>query len=260
MKQAFVETFGDDTAWLLPPLKEPLARRVESTWMVNNAYWTQALANCFQASVIVGLEDAEDVCSGIREYYSAAIYFQPNSLGPKDRYAKRVLVPMGEYIPFSFCEKMAQQYGVYGSFTCGKEAKVWNCKGVPLGVSICYEETFGDMMRENREQGAAVLVNLTSDVWYPNSRLPRQHFTHALVRTVEMGIPLIRSCNTGVTGACDSLGREISVLEEEDGADSLRVTVPLYTYQTLYSKVGDGLIVGFSFLIVLFFFRYKRFS
>ena len=96
-----------------------------------------------------------------------------------------------------------------------------------------------------------LLVNLTSDVWYPNSRLPKQHFDHARLRTVENGIPLIRACNTGITGGIDSLGRIINVLgdnysESEWIADSIKITVPKYTYGTVYSKTGDLLIIIIS--------------
>lgn len=231
--------------------------------MVNNAYWLQGLANYFNAYVVAGLEDAEDLATGEREFYSSAQFFQPQ---PKDvtencpvciqRYEKRVLVPMGEYIPFSFCRELAAAYGVTGSFTCGKEAKVFEHPKSLVGISICYEETFGDMMRENRLLGAGLLVNLTSDVWYPNSRLPQQHLDHAKLRTIENGIPLIRACNTGVTGAFDSLGRTVAILgegaaEPEWVSDSLYVEVPSYTYKTFYTKVGDNFIIIFSAILVL---------
>jgi apolipoprotein N-acyltransferase len=273
VKKIFKEVMGPDSLWALPPLTFPLANLQfdigkESRWMVNNAYWAQAIANYFQAGVIVGLEDAEDISPQQREFYSGGLYFQPQQKPSQqlvggensssnfhvERYEKRILVPMGEYIPFAFCQKLAARYGVLGSFTKGKESKIMHCGSIPFSVSICYEETFGNLMREGKQKGAELLVNLTSDVWYPNSRLPRQHFDHARLRTVENGIPLIRACNTGITGAIDSLGRVISLLGEDPEAsewlsDSLFIDVPTYTYQTLYSKVGDALIIGFCLLV-----------
>ncbi|MFQ5730269.1 MAG: apolipoprotein N-acyltransferase, partial [Waddliaceae bacterium] len=266
VEQAFVETFGEDSIKAFPALELPLAYGEGQQCKVNHAFWVQAIANVFDAAVVAGLEDAADIC-GNREYYSSAIYVEPESRRKTpdfmaSRYAKRVLVPMGEYIPFSFCKNLAAEYGVFGSFTSGKKAEVWECDKVPFGVSICYEETFGDLMRENRQQGARMLLNLTNDIWYPNSRLIVQHLEHARLRTVENGIPLVRACNTGVTCAVDSLGRDIAVLGDDDAtgeqlSDSLYVQFPVYDYQTLYSRVGDGLIIGFSLLIVLLFFRLK---
>jgi apolipoprotein N-acyltransferase len=263
----FVEVFGIDTLSHLPKLDIPLASVQHQQWFVNNAYWTQALANLFRADVLIGLEDAEDILPGTREYYSAAILVHPQQQDfsfTAERYAKRVLVPMGEYIPFEACRKIAEKYGVFGSFTCGKEALVMHSHGVAFSPSICYEETFGDVMREGRQKGADLFVNLTSDVWYPNSYLPRQHLDHARLRTVENGVPLIRACNTGITAAIDSLGRNIQVL----GGDTpenvewkpgvLLVEVPIQSYHTLYSKFGDSLIIGLCFLILLILWLIKK--
>jgi len=258
---AFKEIYGPENAKKLPPLESPLAEKQGNFWMVNNAFFTQALANIFNSEVVIGLEDAEDV-EGEREYYSSALHFSPREADATEffvnRYEKRVLVPMGEYIPFSFAKKLAASYGIHGSFTAGKEAKLLGNKR-PMGVSICYEETFGDMMRENKLKGAEMLVNLTSDIWYPDSLLPRQHLDHSRLRTVENGIPLLRACNTGITCAVDSLGRTIDALPDEDQwlSESLYVQVPIYNYLTLYSRVGDKLIIGLSLLLMLGFLRYR---
>ncbi len=276
VKGIFQEILGFDSVKDLPPLSSPFARQVDTqqgpVWFVNNAFWLQGIANIFQSDVISGLEDVEEVAPGKREYYSSAIYFQAkqnHQPGEEnyqmERYEKRVLVPMGEYIPFGFLKELAGTYGIQSSFTCGKEAKVFTKSKIPFGASICYEETYGDMMRENRIKGAEMLVNLSSDVWYPNSKLIKQHFDHARLRTVEMGIPLIRACNTGITCGVDSLGRIVDVLgdneEQEWIADSLYLRVPTYTYHTIYAKVGDALIVGLCALLLLISFvthRYQR--
>lgn len=266
VQRTFLEIFGADSLPLLPDPSLPFAS-VQQTpqglqWFVNNAYWTQGLANLFHADILIGLEDAADVAPHTREYYSAAIFMHPQLVGQlsdlfAERYAKRVLVPMGEYIPFEACRKLAQRYGVFGSFTCGKEAVVMETHGVPFSPSICYEETFGDIIREGRQKGANLLVNLTSDVWYPNSKLPRQHLDHARLRTVENGVPLIRACNTGITSAIDSFGQDIAILGGENPeaaewqADSLLVNIPLYSYPTLYSRFGDSLIIGFCLFLWL---------
>lgn len=259
----FLDLFGEESLDHLPTLEHPLALEVDGKgWYVSNAYWAQAMANTFSSSVVVGLEDAEDI-AGERQFYSAALFFEPNKLSSQylpRRYEKRVLVPMGEYLPFSFVKALAAQYGVTGSFTPGLEAKVFEAGGCPFGLSICYEETFADLTRENRQKGAEMLVNLTSDVWYPNSRLPQQHFDHSRLRAVESGIPLIRACNTGVTGAVDSLGRVVAILGENHPdpewlSDSIQVKVPRYHYNTLYSHLGDSFIIGFSLLMTLLFFR-----
>ncbi|MGK5595229.1 MAG: apolipoprotein N-acyltransferase [Parachlamydiaceae bacterium] len=247
----------------LPPLIEPLASKVNGEWMVTNAFWAQALANIHAAEVVIGLQDDQWVDDQQRESYSSAFYFWPD--GEQGlRYEKRILVPMGEYIPFAFCRELAKSYGICGSFTCGQGAKVFPGSKLPFGVSICYEEIYGDLMRENRVKGAQLLVNLTSDVWYPGSRLPKQHFDHARLRTVECGIPLIRACNTGVTGAIDSLGRVVAIWGDgtwrtEWMRGALHVTVPTYHYRTLYARFGDAIVVSISLLVVMLSFLRRFF-
>jgi len=265
VQEAFLEILGPDSLKSLPSVDFPLSA-IQKTpiglqLMVNNAFWAQALANYFNTDLLIGLEDAEDISPDKREYYSAALFFHPiargESMGFPERYEKRVLVPMGEYIPFSFCRDLAARYGVAGSFTHGKEAKVMCCGDIKFSPSICYEETFGDLTREGRQKGAELLVNLTSDAWYPNSYLPRQHFDHARLRTIENGISLIRACNTGITAAVDSLGRVVAMLgndkpeEVEWNPDALYVDMPIYHYRTLYSTFGDKLIIGICLALIL---------
>jgi|688.fasta_scaffold66948_4 apolipoprotein N-acyltransferase len=267
VSDAFKEIYGEEHLAKLPKLQEPLAMPMETPkgkiWVVNNAYWAQAMANVFNADVVMGLEDAEGP-SQERTYYSSAFFFRPGMEGSSydsPRYEKRVLVPMGEYIPSSLLTRIARWYGIQGSFTSGQEAKIFSSKK-KIGPSICYEETFSHMMREIKKQGADVMLNLTSDAWFPTSRLMQQHFDHARPRTVENGIPLLRACNTGITGAIDSLGRVVAVLgenpkEAEWIADSLKIEVPTYSFNTLYSLVGDYLILVISLGAICFALFFK---
>ncbi len=243
----------------LPELKEPLAMEVNGSWYVTNAYYCQAIAELFQSDVIAGLQDDQWVSLDEKQSYSSAFYFWPGG-DAGFRYEKRVLLPMAEYIPFELCKQYAAKYGITGSFECGTEAKVFpGCK-VPFGLSVCYEETFGDMMRESRLKGAELLVNVTSDIWYPNSKLPKVHFDHARLRTVESGIPLVRACNTGITSAINSLGEVIAATSEDEEwvRRGLFAQVPLYSYKTLYSSVGDMLVVLGSIVAVIFMFNSMR--
>jgi apolipoprotein N-acyltransferase len=267
IKTLWKDLFGVEALKSLAPLHPPFASFLPTDqgnrWLVSNAFIVQSLANLFHSYVIVGLEDSVYVDEEQKrhESYSAAFHFSPDQRTPL-RYEKRVLVPMGEYIPFEFCRELASCYGISGSFTCGKEAKIFPGP-VPYGATICYEETYGDLVCENRQKGAELLVNLTNDGWYPNSRLPQQHFDHARLRTVENGVPLVRACNTGITGAMDSLGQVIAVLgpdhmKTQEIADSLCVQVPTYHYATLYSKWGDKFILFLSglFFMLALIFRY----
>ena len=221
---------------------------------VGNRFWSQGLANATKADVIIGLDDVDfNPADHSFTAYNAAFIFHPFA-GPADRYEKQILVPMGEYIPFNWCKKILSKYGISDSFTPGLGAKVFQAGPVQAGLSICYEETYGNLMRANRKKGAEILVNLTNDVWYPRSRLPIVHLAHGRVRAVEMGLPLLRACNTGVTCGIDSLGRIVDRLPHECSRNAcspgvLPIELPLYRYTTLYMLVGDMLVIGVSIIL-----------
>ncbi len=262
VQNLFLELFGDVTAAF--PLKNALYEQTIMTDrglddLVSNAYFAQTIANIFESHVVLGLQDTVYIDEAARQSasYSAAFHFIPNKT-ITHRYEKRILVPLGEYIPFEWCRKWAALYGVTGTFNCGTEAKVFDGP-VPFSTSICYEEIYGNIMRQSRQKGAQLLVNLTNDGWFPNSRLPQQHFDHARLRTIENGIPLVRACNTGVTAAVDSFGQIIATLgkdtlKQQTQNGVLAAKIPLYHYHTLYSQFGDYFILAIASLFLLLFF------
>lgn len=232
----------------------------------GNRDWAQALADFTGADVIIGLEDFEHNPS---RTYNAAILVRPLK---KDlyRYEKRILLPMGEYIPFEWCKKILSKYGISDSFTPGKEAKVFPLSACNAGISICYEETYGHLMRENRQKGAEMLINLTNDVWFPHSRLPLVHFFHGRLRALELGLPVLRACNTGLTCGIDALGKVVDQLPCENKHTPsppcvLFSQLPLYHFPTLYTFWGDLLPIGgaallFALFLIVKYFERKQFK
>lgn len=236
---------------------------------VSNREWAQALANATLRDVVIGLETSdENLNDKIFNAYNAAFLFRPFS-HETPRYEKRILVPMGEYIPFKWCKKILSKYGILDSFTPGVSAKIFPMKRAAAGISICYEETYGECMRSNCQQGAELLINLTNDVWYPHSRLPLVHFLHGRLRAVECGLPLLRACNTGVTCGVNALGRVVDYLpfdcsKEKAVARALSVKLPLYHYQTFYALFGDAIVIYSSLFLfasfgIVLFLKKKKF-
>ena len=241
----------------LPKFTFPLAKQVmtkgENKWRLTNLYWAQAISNFMNAEVVIGLDDHDNYD---HKNYNAAFHFIPwqKNIG---RYEKQILLPLVEYFPFSWCKKLMKIYGISEGFTAGTEAKVFKGK-IPLSISICYEETLGGIMRNFRKNGANLLVNISNDGWFPLSRLPNQHFEHGKVRSVENGIPLIRACNTGITGGTDCFGRVIKVFKEaghssEKISGALYFEIPTNNYSTLYTFWGDKFILILSSVIIIIF-------
>ena len=58
------------------------------------------------------------------------------------------------------------------------------------------------------------ILNVTNDAWFGVTPGPYQHFDQARLRAVELGIPLIRSANNGLSAVVDPYGRIVRSLEQ----------------------------------------------
>ena len=94
------------------------------------------------------------------------------------RYDKIHLVPFGEFVPFRtilfFIEKLVIMIGDFGR---GTEATVMENAGNKVGISICYELIFPDLIRQSVKNGANFLVNITNDAWFGKSAASYQHMS-----------------------------------------------------------------------------------
>ena len=246
------DQFGKSALSDLPPLEPPLASFSlgQNGWRVTNAFIAQSIANHFNTHIIAGLDDREGSLQ-----YNAAFHFEAHATPPK-RYEKRVLVPIGEYIPFAnirwISQFLVKQFGMGDSFHVGTEAKLF-FSPLPVGVSICLEETYSNLVRDLRRHGARLLVNVSNDVWFPHSRLPKQHLQHGRLRAAENGVCVLRSCNTGITGGIDCFGRVLATLPpSETEMNILHLDFPVRSFATLYTWWGDGAILSVSVCCLLF--------
>ncbi len=121
-------------------------------------------------------------------------------------YHKSHLVPFGEYIPFQDLipiKPVAQFQG----FKRGNGPETFFGEHIPaFSPLICYEIIFPGKAVEP-EMRPEWIVTVTNDAWYGDSAGPHQHFVHAIFRSIEEGVPVIRSANTGISGLTDSYGR-----------------------------------------------------
>ncbi|WP_139414082.1 apolipoprotein N-acyltransferase [Chlamydia abortus] len=236
----------------------PLTHFKYQDGLLTNIDWMQALSNHFDCSILMGLERWEERESQLHLYNAAECISQHGEL---IGYDKRVLVPGGEYIPggklgWAVCKKYFPEYALSCQRLPGTRSGVIEINHLPkIGVSICYEETFGSLLRNYKNEGAKLLVNLTNDGWYPSSRLPQVHFYHGILRNQELGMPCVRSCHTGVTVAADALGRIIKMLPYETCSRKaspgvLQVALPLQNYSTLYALWGDLPMILLSLLSI----------
>lgn len=170
--------------------------------------------------------------------------FSYNSLrqlaGEKSLYNKRHLVPFGEYMPFRFLLSWLAAYIEIPMSDLGKGTGPnvpMVLKGVPLGLSICYEDVFGEEMRE-LIPAATVLVNVSNDAWFGVKVAPFQHQQKAQMRARELVRPLIRVTNTGVSSVIDHKGQLQGSIEQSTKG-YMDATVLPRTGASLYARTGN---------------------
>ena len=124
-------------------------------------------------------------------------------------YAKRKLVPFGEYVP-SWCGFLGKVVPV-GNMKPGLNDKPLNVeikgKKYKVGAMICYEDIFPELGRKMAANGADMLYVCTNDSWYGREGGAWQHAAHSALQAVATRKPLLRSSNNGLTTVFDQYGR-----------------------------------------------------
>jgi apolipoprotein N-acyltransferase len=253
---------------LLPEATTPMAVRGEE----DSRQWVEKLTQKAGAPLIFGSLAIENKDKPNELWYNAVFVSKPDTGIDPAYYAKRHLVPFGEYVPLRFALGwLSKVVPVGDDFESGKEARslVLNIRGhiVPFGPLICYEDIFPSLARSSVRSGAEVLLVLTNDAWYGESAAAEQHAAHSVMRAVETRRPVLRCGNTGWSGWIDEFGSVRTVLTNKDGKIFIRANVSMEVTrdfrwigrQSFYVMHGDWFVAvcaGLSLLaFALFHFR-----
>jgi apolipoprotein N-acyltransferase len=157
------------------------------------------------------------------------------------------LVPFGEFLPYQdFLESLGvmQMTGVRGGFTAGAGPRLLTVPGAtPALPLICYEIIFPEEVRPLQwshadTQRPGWMLNITNDAWFGSSAGPYQHFFQARVRAAELGLPLVRVANTGISALIDPWGRVVAEIPL-DADDILDISLPDSEPPTFYYRFGS---------------------
>ena len=188
--------------------------------------------------LLVGTMDFSEGAGG-RELHNSALLYDEGE-GTVSTYHKQHLVPFGEYVPFPNLLRALSPLDV--DFTAGESSTLFALPGkAPFSVLICFEDTIGALARKAVQGGARWLINQTNDAWFDPSSQSEQHLAHAVFRCVENRVPMVRSCNTGVTAIIDSFGRVNRRLKPQTSGFLVGTVfpAPVEKQTTQYTKLGD---------------------
>jgi len=159
-------------------------------------------------------------------------------------YRKRHLVPFGEYVPLRSVLFFAERFVPGGGrFVPGSSTEPLRVNGATAGVSICYEDAFPRETAAPVRKGAGLLINVTNDAWFGLTIGPAQHAQLARARARELGRPMLRVANTGLTFAADHRGHLIEAIPPDEPGVA-RVRVQPRTGATPYQALSVGWIPG----------------
>jgi apolipoprotein N-acyltransferase len=158
-------------------------------------------------------------------------------------YDKHHLVPFGEYMPFG---DLLAQVGIYGlasnegqGYSAGPGARLVEIAGLGRALPlICYEGVFArDLLAAPARPDFLLLI--TNDAWFGKVSGPYQHLAQARLRSAEMGLPMIRVANTGVSAMIDATGQvRARIPLGEAGWRDAPLPPPLR--ETVYARLGDA--------------------
>src|SRR5690606_15937362 len=166
---------------------------------------------------------------------------EPYAHGHTNRYQKHQLLPIGEFVPFEdLLRPLAPLFDLpMSSFTRGdfKQANL-RAKGFHLAGAICYEIAFPAQVRANVSASTDYILTVSNDTWFGASHGPAQHMQIARMRALELGRPLLRATNNGITAVVDAYGNELARAPQFTST-ALSAEVPIVRGQTLYQLFGS---------------------
>ena len=167
--------------------------------------------------------------TGIPNYQRRTDSYYNSMLGlgqAQGLYNKVQLVPFAEYIPLQSLLgpllaifELPMESMTYGN----REQAPLTVNAHQLAPAICYEIAYPDLVARQARYSGAVLT-VSNDAWFNHTIAPRQHLQMAQLRAREVGKPVIRATNNGISAL---IGRRGEILTE----------APQYQFATLSGTV-----------------------
>jgi len=188
---------------------------------------------------------------------SRLFYWDLEKENPLGFHDKMLLVPGGEYLPYSvkillkiYSFNMKHEQGLYKK---GEKIEAVQTPKGNIGGTICSSILSPDINRQMTKTGAELLVVVSSDAPFHGSKsLLAQNLAMSKLRAVENRRYFAQATNMGYSFLLNSKG-EIVVKSSELGNQILFSNIYLLNKKTAYTKFGDWVVILSTIILFLTF-------
>ena len=159
--------------------------------------------------------------------------------GATAEYAKQRLVPFGEFVPLRSVAAVLTPFSddPDSDMVPGDRPGLFDVGSVRMGVAICYEVAYDDVLGEAARAGARLLVVPTNNAWFGRTEMTYQQLAMARVRAVEHGRAVVVASTSGVSAIVLPDGN-VTTWTRQFTAETLVDSVPLRSDGTLATRLG----------------------
>ncbi len=176
-------------------------------------------------------------------------------------YDKIVLVPQAEYVPKLYKiplrviggAQLSADMRQFADFARGSDTSPVQLGKANVGALICSDMLSPTLYAELTHNGANILINVGGDGWFHHGALSNAFIlTLAKVRAVESGRYMLISSNGTPSKIVSSTGEIVGGMDRAE-LSLVAASVPLLSEKTLYSIVGNKILVLPLFIVILLF-------
>ena len=177
------------------------------------------------------------------EDYNALFLVDAKGVIHEEPYAKRHLVPFGEYVPMrdlitTLIPPLAELSALGDDIGAGTDPALFSTEWGLLGSLICFDSIYETLALESVREGADLMLISSNDNWFYDSAAVYQHQAQAQLRAIETGRYYVRAASSGISTVIAPNGELLAWI---DPLTEGYAVAEVYTRQTptLYSVLGN---------------------
>lgn len=217
------------------------------------------LTNATTAAVLDSLSEAVDAPLLVNAAttrgdltYNTSILWEAGE-GAVQYHDKTHPVPFGEYVPDRWFYEMIvpDLIGLIGrEYTPGSNPPYVDINGVGVGLAICFDVIYDDVIHDGARDGAEVYMFQTNNADFRNTDENLQQLAFARMRAIETGRSVVNISTVGTSQVIAPDGATIDSLPADE-AGAMLTDVPLRTGLTPSIVIGGSLGVAIAIFSIL---------